>query len=221
MPVSTSTLLKLSGVALALGASTALAGCANSEPTPQAPALEELSPQQVKDSIQRALDQDWSAVAEEFPDTVRPTVELVRLVTPAEQPEAVASCLRDAGYADAESRDDGALMPGTVPAGQESAHALTKFTCYAKYPIDPKYDQPPNEAQLRYLYAYWQNELVPCLEGESVSVADAPSWAVFQETYGTPEMWDPYKELASVSDQDTLQSIMDKCVRYPSAYLGY
>jgi hypothetical protein len=129
--------------------------------------------------------------------------------------------LQGEGYADAKSDGDGGVLYGTIPEGQQSAQAVSLYTCYAKYPIDAKYLQPATPSQIEYIYYYWQNDLTACLESEGIDVPDAPSWNTFQETFGSRTMWDPYENLVSLQDQGEISRIAKACVRYPSEYNGY
>lgn len=207
---------------LVVGTVLLLSSCATSQSTPPPkPQLPSLSAEQAQSLESQAIDAAWTNVTNEFPDATRPSVDTVRRVTPAEQPEAIASCLQDAGYTDANADDDGGIAYGTIPDGQESAQAITLYTCYAKYPIDAKYTQPATESQIEYIYYYWQHDLTPCLEAEGLEVSDPPSWNSFQETFGTRAMWDPYEALANEQDASAVAAITKKCVRYPSEYNGY
>lgn len=197
-----------------------LAGCsASADSEPPIPTVLSPSPEESKRIIQDELDVRWQDVVALFPDAQRPTAEVVRLAAPLEQAALVAECMRAIGYDQTEALDDGGLAWGGVVAGQESAHAVDLYACYAQYPFDPLYNQPPNASQTEWIYFYWTHELTDCLESFGVSVPEAPSRETFRETFGQRGAWDPFMGY-DVQDQALNDEILATCVMYPDDYYG-
>lgn len=65
------------------------------------------------------------------------------------------------------------------------------------YPVHPRYRQPLTEKQIRLLYDYYVNRLVPCLQAEGYDVGPVPTWEFFLANY-KPIPWDPYRRLSPV-----------------------
>ncbi|KQW08183.1 hypothetical protein ASC66_04425 [Leifsonia sp. Root4] len=149
-----------------------------------------------------------------LPDDKRPDVELVRLVSLQEWPEAVAQCLRDAGW-NATSEDGGVGLVGVTEAQREPS-ALAQYTCEAQYPVDPKYLSQLTDSQLEYLYVYYTTTLRDCLIDAGYTPSDPPSREKFIESYYRTGAWSPYSEVpvTAVADLD------EKCPQVPEGLWG-
>jgi hypothetical protein len=84
----------------------------------------------------------------------------------------------------------------------------------------------PNEggyfsaAQLDYLYDYFQDSLVPCLQLQGLEVGFAPSRSEFASSAGWIR-WDPYSELGATLPPSRSAEIRSRCPEYPPAeFLG-
>lgn len=111
-----------------------------------------------------------------------PQVEVVRHVTPQESMGVHNDCVAARGWT---QLPDGAFQ---FPSDQERAFALTMYECMAAYPVDPAYSQSVTKTQWRAIYQYWQQETVPCLEGEGFDVPEPPSEEAF---LANPTSWSP------------------------------
>lgn len=80
----------------------------------------------------------------------------------------------------------------------------------------------PNEAgyfstaQLDYLYDYYQDTLVPCLQLQGLDVGFAPSRSEFASVAGWVS-WDPYSELGAAVPPSRSAEIRSRCPGYPAA----
>lgn len=133
-------------------------------------------------------DKEWALIAEKFPDAIRPDVKRIRTVTPWDAPAAIAKCLQDAGFDATVGAGGGVEME--YPVAQEEANVLAQYSCDVQYPVDEKYRQPFNDAQVIELYDYFAGEYTDCLEGVGVRVGDPPSKGVFVDTFET-DFWEP------------------------------
>ena len=126
------------------------------------------------------------------------------------------NCMQDAGITQwgTQDRDGGPLFTsgsGGVPSPEEQ---LTFYTCYAASPTDFVWVQF-SEAELDYLYDYYQEWVVPCLLSEGYAIALAPTRDQF-----TPEsLWLPYYWVTDTPtgsfelglSQEELLAMMDLC----------
>lgn len=168
-------------VALAVAAGTLLASCttaavglaASSPPEPLAPT-----------EAERA----WARTG--LPEDQRPAVEPIRLVSVFERAEAIAACLRAAGYPKV-AVVAGKPDPGPLAEGQAASFALSTYMCEAGYPADPVFDRPLSDAQIRALYRYRAEEQRPCLESLGHAISAPPTERAFVEAYAERGGWNP------------------------------
>lgn len=85
----------------------------------------------------------WDSLMGQYPDAVRPDVQVVRLVSEREFRPALAECLRAAGFPDAQIIDEVVQLTGDSPVQQE-AYNFALFVCQLQYPVDPLavFDRP-------------------------------------------------------------------------------
>ncbi len=203
-------------VASVLGCSLfALAGCGSAGPD-FSPAV--LSEAEAAEMIEAEIERRWEQLASQYPDAVRPQVEVVRTVDSHEWAEVVAACMNDNGF-DASASRDGGLTSGTILAGQLEPYEMQLFACKAMYPLDPKYRLPFTEEQLKYLYWYYTNELRDCLEERGYEVTEPPSEVRFLETFATAAGWSPYDGILPRS-QDAYLDLYEACPETPPELYG-
>lgn len=197
-----------------LGATLALTAC-GSPVTPAPPKIKPLSSADAEEIYANEADTAWADVTAQFPDATRPSVTRIRPMTEGERPEAIAQCLRDAGY-DARATADGGVATGGVPTEQQPSLAVASYTCGVQYPFHAELNRPLDDDQIRWLYSYYVGDLRTCLEAEGYTVTSAPSEATFLESYQGRggEVWTPYNDLASVGSAE-LQSLAAKCPPVP------
>ena len=121
------------------------------------------------------IDSMWSNST--IPDQ-RPADIAVTFVKQGEWGPAVQACMEESGYAGYVGQGDSLSWSG--PEISE-AEELTRLVCMSTYQSDP---QILSAAQLGYLYDFYRDSTVPCLELAGVEVVDAPSRAEFIESGG-------------------------------------
>ncbi|WP_167456914.1 hypothetical protein [Microbacterium phyllosphaerae] len=145
------------------------------------------------------LQQEREELAEGYGIDDPPSVEVVRLIRPEEWQETLMSCMKEQGYDVTPTPDgDGVQYPDVSGEAQGRSLNIAIYTCDVKYPVSPKYTQPYNNGQLRFLYAFFIDDLVPCLKERGLTVEDVPSETAFLESEGA---WSPYNAL-NLSDED-------------------
>lgn len=125
--------------------------------------------------------------------TVTTTADFVRFIHPDEWTVVLAQCLTDHGWPVTTTPDGGIKYPNVGNAQQSEMQADDEL-CGRMFPVDPKYRQPLTVEQLTFLYDWFVNESIPCLEAEGYTNFDPPSLDVFIDTYDT-EGWSPYRDL--------------------------
>lgn len=93
-------------------------------------------------------------------------------------------------------------------------------SCESAVMLDPNAGGYFSSAQLDYLYDYFQDSLVPCLQLQGLDVGYAPSRAEFATAAGWIQ-WDPYSELGAAVPPSRSAEIHERCPDYPPAeFLG-
>lgn len=136
------------------------------------------------------VEASWQGVLEQYPDAVRPEVELIRYIDGEELLPTLAQCLREEGFA-ARMEDDGSVS-SFAGIGQDDDYEIASFVCRARYPVDPDQTQPLNDAEIEFVYRYWSEQTAACLRGYGVDVGEVPTLTEFRASYGTAEHWSPY-----------------------------
>jgi hypothetical protein len=92
--------------------------------------------------------------------------------------------------------------------------------CEARPLLDANAGGYFSAAQLDYVYDYFQDSLVPCLQTQGLDVGVAPSRAEFAGSAGWIR-WDPYSELGAAVPPSRSAEIRERCPEYPPAeFLG-
>lgn len=195
--------------ALALAATatgcTSLAGAPTPTPTPTA----------VVDYQQQANDNWWNLWMVDYPDAVRPDVEVVREVTQAEWAYALADCMAASGYPDTDAGPEGGIGITHAPEGQREAQLVALYVCHAQYPMAEKYLRPFTPEQLGELYDYWTGDLTDCLVSSGfVPTEEPPSRETFIQEADSVS-WTPLNGLADAVDESEFGRIAAACPRYP------
>jgi hypothetical protein len=198
---------------IASGVVLGVAGCTvSSTPEEDRFGVPEMSAEEADRLVDIQLESRRADLLSRFPDAVIQDVDRIRFVTPEEWPQAIADCLTEQGFEASVSRDGG--VETSYTAEQEEPTELARYGCNAKYPVHPKYSQPLNEAQLKYLYDYYVNTLTACLEAEDISVSEAPSFSSFLDA-DESERWFPYRSIDRYSPE-----LEEKCPQSPSGLHG-
>lgn len=206
----TTTFLTVVAGLLAIAMSVTGCGAPGNEKTDVDPTLPGSDAQMVRET----LDQQWMEVKSQHPSALRPDVEIERLVSPYEWAEVMAQCLADEGYTTVNANSDGSIEWGDI--GQAQAFDVARYACSAKFPQDPKYMRPLNDAQLDKLYNYYVGDLTQCLTDLGYKTSAPPSQQVFRETYDSAP-WLPFSEAASqVAGSPELRAELDReCAQVP------
>ncbi len=142
----------------------------------------------------------------DFPEDV----PVVQWVTPEERIEYIDECMTEAGFPQG---SDGGYHSGP---DQFVAFRIAWYVCNGSYPLDERYVQPLNEAQIRMVYEYTRDVMIPCYNanGWPVDPASLPSEDTYVETWGTTELWIPPDEPDSM-DSDTMNTFGEVCPLMP------
>lgn len=136
---------------------------------------------------------------------------LERIGFPEEVVPLQVECLRTRGHAVNLDPGESSYSP---PGGQRSAKfERDRLECEGRFFVDPRLSLAPTEAQLRVVWEYLSDFLVPCLRAHGVEVSSPPSGDHFVATGGRG--WDYPSEA-------TAPSVANECrPRMPSAvFLG-
>lgn len=180
---SPGSLLRAVSCLVAAAAVGLTAGCATSELSSTAPPS--TAPPSTADAP-RTNDDHLEQLAADLGIDDPPEVAVVRAITPDESKQVWDDCMVDAGWT--ASRNTEGELGFSVPAVQEDAWNLATYRCTAAYPIQEEFLQPPSEADLRALFAYYQETYAPCLREQGLDPAEAPTLETFLADGGT---WQP------------------------------
>jgi hypothetical protein len=182
-------------------------GCVPTRALPPQPTGDELD-----ELIALELDLQWQFLGL-TPDSPRPAVERVRLVSDNEAEAVHKECIIDAGY-----ENYGSSTATAVNASNFERLAL--YICAAQYPVAPSNLNLFSEEQLSYLYDYFETTVIPCLKAADVAVDDIPTRAEYIDgSRGKLFAWLPYGSL----DNTPLDRyvVVEKCPAYPDGFTGY
>ena len=160
--------------------------------------------------IERELAFQWQYVGL-TPDAPRPEVERIRIVSMGEAETVHRQCMVDAGY------ENFNVITGAIYGGASTEQREAIYTCIAQYPTPPASFGLFSEAQLEYLYDYYLEVTVPCIEANGVPVPAVPS----REEFLVPstqlkQVWTPYY---SVESEKNVQLLMiDRCRYIPEGF---
>lgn len=147
-----------------------------------------------------------------------PEVERVRFISEEERSEVQAQCLTNLGFPTT-VQSDGSYQTNST-AEQDESLALASYTCELQYPVDLRYAQAFTRTQLKTIYTYYRDSLLPCLQGQGLDIGQLPSEETYVEGVTTGNApWTPYDsvDLASV-DVDALNKA---CPSMPASDVLY
>lgn len=149
-----------------------------------------------------------------------PPTKMVRMISANELNTVWSDCMHEQGFDVSITFDGGQAPPIDLPDSQGDAYALANYICYAKYPVDQS-TYIFGDEQIRIVYMYYIDRLVPCLEANGYPVDDVPSEATFRATFQS-DPWTPYKavDAAKLSDASWL-SLNRSCPQQPSDDILY
>ena len=193
-------------LALATVMLVVLTGCVPTRPLPPQPTGDELDA-----LLALELEYQWQYVGL-TPDSPRPTIERIRVVSMNEAEAVHKQCMVDAGYETYSS--------GTAAVfGSTNFERLALYTCAAQYPVAPSNVNLFSVEQLNYLYDYYVTSAVPCLRAAGVRVPEVPSREEFvdganEQLYST---WSPYGGLTGSALAGYIDT--DRCPTYPDGFV--
>lgn len=131
-------------------------------PVPTAPPL---SPEEEERARIAAVESGWDSVRAQYPDAQRPSVEFEHYSEHEEYLRGQIDCLRDLGLkVDLAHDADGAVNGFSLDFGEDDGQnaSIGSWSCQVRYPQHPR--PPATPEQLGYLYDYFTQFVVPCLE---------------------------------------------------------
>lgn len=143
---------------------------------------------------------------------------VIREVSREEQLEVEAACLIDRGFPVFGDADGRGMRSEAGSADQAEVYFIAFYECQAQYPLEPKYYQPYNDAQLTAWYEHLIDETTPCLTAQGYTVTEpAPSVEVWINGYrtGTSDWWHPVFDAVSEALQN---DIHDVCPTQPDNF---
>jgi hypothetical protein len=208
----------LAAVSIALIAGS-LSSCSAGDAAPPKPTVPPLPAAEVESALAEKQDADWAQLAAKYPNAVRPEIDVIRTVNSAESTSAIADCMVSVGFPETKASPDGGLDYGIFPTEQTQTHDIALFVCESQYPMDPRFDTAPTEAQYEYLYHYFAHDLTECLESHGIDVPEAPTYETFRDTINSREAWSPYISYEPTGDTQWL-AVNTDCPQMPPGYFG-
>ena len=198
--------------ATALAASVLLlAGCATPSPVPPGATDEE-----AERVVAEELVNYWSALGPGQANG-RLVAERIAFTTRDSWASAQVSCLIAAGLDAREVSGGFAIDSNGELSNAEGLDA--QLTCLGQYPVDPRTEGFLSDAQALYMYDYFTQRLVPCLELLGYAIPPAPARDSYVHLLRVGVPWTPY-ELADRAPLSTLGSdwkiINAKCPPLPA-----
>lgn len=177
---------------VATAAAMLLAGCVPTKPVPAA-----LSGDGGLDQVRAdQLDAQWSNMG--LPADQRPPDTGYEVVAVGDWARKVAGCMATAGYENFEAVGGTLQIGKSDPRSEQVSESIDFFECRAAFQRDVELPSVMTTEQRYFLYDYYRETLVPCLELAGVEVEAAPTRDQFaQNTDGVA--WNPYYVMDAVS----------------------
>ena len=173
--------------ALLAAAAVTLSGCAVT--TAPEPGLSEAERQRFQE---RSSDGYWEYTG--LPDDQRPASASVITVEPEEWPVRFVDCMNAAGF-DNYAFEGGGYVSSVQLVEPREAEMLATYTCSTSFWVDAGWF---NDAEMNYLYDFYEQELVPCLAVHDAEVWGAPTREEFTDAGG---WWHPYLSFRQVDQE--------------------
>lgn len=158
-------------------------------------------------AVRAGLDRQWRLAGLEG-IVVRPDYVAAPIVTDREWDRLMIECMDRAGIAQwGYDGNSGLFIEGGQPTASDQ---LAFYWCYAAYPtVDLVSD-----AQLDFIYDYYQRWLIPCLESRGYNVMNAPSRKGFIDADPAIGPWNPYRALERYpATFGALEELAENCER--------
>ncbi|MEP6481778.1 MAG: hypothetical protein ABJA94_07195 [Rhodoglobus sp.] len=198
-------------VALGVVASVLLlVGCAAAPTLPAG-----LSVSDTKALIDSQREQLWASM---FPGQSMPIVKPIKTVSIKDEPALWQGCILDLNIPGVAVTYEGAISSA---AAAQDAFNRQSFICLLEYPPDPTKPEELgylSDAQITFLYGYYQARLVPCLRSIGFTVGDGPSLATFVKDGANN--WLPYYDMVPVPTTDAQWNLIDLRCAPPPFFAG-
>jgi len=171
----------------------------------------QLPPSSASVSRESARQDLLDSISDTTPEIEFPAeVPVIQWVTPEERIEYIDVCMTESGFPQG---SDGGYHSS---ADQFAAFEIAWYVCNGSYPLDERYVQPLSEAQIRLVYEYTRDVMIPCYNanGWPVDPSSLPSEDSWVQTWGTTDMWIPPDEPGSM-DSDTVNTFGEVCPLMP------
>jgi len=143
---------------------------------------------QLEAAVRSELDRQWRLSGLEG-IVVRPDYVAAPIVTDRQWGRLMLECMDRAGVAQwGYDEGSGLFIEGARPTTSDQ---LAFYWCFAAY---PRVDEV-SDAQLDFVYDYYQRWLIPCLESRGYNVMNAPSRKAFVDSDPALGDWNPYRAL--------------------------
>lgn len=157
-------------------------------PVPPRPEYTPLEEEQAR--IQH-VEAEWAQLLVQYPAAERTAVELERYVDSVDElSTAQMACLAELGFETVPGHTTDGKIAGfefVIDPGQEQATAVASWQCSTRFAFRPS--PPLTEQELGYLYDYFVEFQVPCLEAEGQHQVPAPTREFFIEEWPRQEWW--------------------------------
>lgn len=177
---------------LAVGSLLVVAACATDSKHEDSP------PRSLDEALGQALpppsEEDLRELAEQYGlDDPPQDVEFERYISTEEYAAVMVPCLTEQGIP-VRALPDGGIGFDDIPLELAPLQMEAMYRCDARFPTHPLFAEPLDNDQLRRLYGYMVEDLLPCLEEEGYATPPPPSVETFIESYSDPEayVWSPY-----------------------------
>lgn len=170
----------------------ALVGC-SATPAPE-PGLDPADVDELRDYL---IDTYWASTG--LSDDLRPPRPSVTVVDASDRDSAYVKCMNNAGFDNYYALSDGGYTIGDASMdARPEDELIADYVCGTSFEIDGQFDGVYNDEQLDYLFDYYQQILVPCLQVLGYQVAEVPSRAVFAGNWGG---WHPYFSVEALQQE--------------------
>lgn len=183
--------------------------------TPDSGLLEDSAAYADGDTMSR---EEWALMSWFGDGDPPPLPTLIREVGYEEELEVLASCLTDRGFPVVWDEDGNGMRSEAGSAEQSEAFSVAYYECRAQYPLEPKYYQPYNDAQLTAWYRHLVGDATECLASQGYVVTERPP---SQETWishyrsGEYGLWHPFFDAVPEAE---LNDIDDTCPMQPDNF---
>jgi len=181
-----------------------ISGCSATTAAPKGPTKAELN-----ERVRVELDRQWQFTGLDGV-VPRPETDLETVVASDGFSPNLQQCMSDAGIESWGTGPEGLDMSMVNSDGAESTpeQEYAFYQCSTRYPnIDPLSD-----AQLDFVYDYYQRWLIPCLAERGYLVTNTPTRAEFHEYRAVNGwLWGPYSSMEVSIDGPDLDALIARC----------